>query len=82
MPGIHELGFLLAVVVDDRLAIRLPLAFLDNCFVAGLVLLDYCCSVAISLAVAVMLAYRHSGSGWANSDTDADIFGACGHCAP
>jgi hypothetical protein len=72
-------SFLIAVVVDDHLAIRFPVAFLDDCFVAGLVLLDYGCSVAVS--VSVIRANRYSGSGWANSDTDADIFGACGRCA-
>jgi hypothetical protein len=29
----------------------------------------------------VILTYGHPGSSWANSDTDADIFGTCGHCA-
>lgn len=63
--------FLIAVAVDNHLAIRFPLALLDDRSVAGLVLLDYGCSVAIS--VAMILAYRYSGSDWANSDPNADI---------
>jgi hypothetical protein len=74
--------FLIAVVIDDHLAIGFPLALLDDCClaVAGLVLLDYGCSFAISIPVAVIWAYRHPGSNWTNSDTYADILRACGHC--
>src|ERR1700738_2874357 len=72
--------FLIAIAVDDHLTIRFPVALLDDCCLAGLVLLDYGCSFAISVAVAVIGAHRHSGSNWANSDTDADILRACGHC--
>ena len=39
-----------------------------------LALLDYGRLVAVS----VIRAYRHSGSDWANSDTDTDIFRSCG----
>jgi hypothetical protein len=68
--------FLIAVAVDNHLAIRFPLALLDDrCFAwLALTLLDYGCSVAIS--VAMIRAYRYSGSDWANSDPNADILRA------
>ena len=45
-------------------------------------LLDYRGSFALSVAVDVpaIRAYRHSGSCWANSNTDANFFGAGRHC--
>src|SRR5258705_947350 len=77
-------NFLVAIAIDDYLAIGFPLALLDGCCiaVAGLVLFDYSCSFAISVAVdvATIRAYCHSRSGRANSDTDANFLGACGHC--
>jgi hypothetical protein len=74
--------FLITIAVDVHLTIRFSLALLDDCrvAVARLVLLDNGCSVAIAISVAVIRAYRHSGSRRANSDTDADILCACGHC--
>jgi hypothetical protein len=76
--------FLIAIAINDHLAIGFPLALLYDCClaVAGLVLLDYGCSFAISVAVdvAAIRAYCHSRSGRANSDTDANFLGACGHC--
>jgi hypothetical protein len=75
---------LIAIVIDDHLAIGFPFALLDHCCiaVARLVLLDYGCSFAIPVAVdvAMIRAYCHSRSGGANSDTDANFLGACGHC--
>src|SRR5450631_3344708 len=78
--GGHVIPFLIAVAVDDHLAIRFPLALLDDrCFAwLALALLDHGRSFAIS--VAVIGAYRHSGSDRANSHTNADILRACGHC--
>src|SRR5258705_11564897 len=77
--------FLVAIAIDDYLAIGFPLALLDDCCsaVAGLVLFDYSCSFAISVAVdvAAIRAYCHSGSGRATSDTDAIFLCACGHCS-
>jgi len=71
---------LIAVAVDDHLAIRFPVALLDDrCFAwLALALPDHGCTFAISIAV--ILTYRHSGSNRASSDTYADIFRACGHC--
>jgi hypothetical protein len=57
-----------AVVIDDHLAIRFPLA-----------LLDYGCLV-VAISVTMILADGHPSSNWANSDADTDIFRACGHC--
>src|SRR3979490_1067009 len=53
---------LIAVAVDDHLAIRFPVALLDDrCFAwLAFTLLDHGCSFAIS--VAVILTYRHPGS--------------------
>ena len=75
-------SFLIAVAVDDHLTIRFPVALLDDGCVAGLVLLDYGCSFAISVAVdiAAIRAYCHSRSGRANPYTDTNFLGACGHC--
>jgi hypothetical protein len=72
---------LIVIVIDNHLAIRFPVAIAilsDHCRVAGLVLLDYRRSVAISLAV--ILANRHTGSNRANANSDADIFRACRYC--
>jgi hypothetical protein len=54
--------FLIAVAVDYHLAIRFPVALLDDrCFAwLALALFDYGRSVAIS--VAMILTYRHCGS--------------------
>jgi hypothetical protein len=72
---------LIAVAVDDDLAIRFPVSLLDDRCIAwfALALLDHGCSIAIS--VAVTLTYGHPSSGRANSnaDTDTDFFRACGH---
>jgi hypothetical protein len=56
----HVFPLLIAVALDDHLAIRFPLAFPDDRCFAWLALLDYGRSFAIS--VAVIRAYRHSGS--------------------
>ena len=60
--GSHVIPFLIAVAVDDHLAIRFPVALLDDrCFAwLALALFDYGRSVAIS--VAMILTYRHCGS--------------------
>jgi hypothetical protein len=65
--------FLIAVALDDHLTIRFTLAFPDDrCFAwLALALPDYRRSFAIS--VAVIRAYRHSGSDRADSDTNSDI---------
>ena len=77
----HVIPFLIAVAFNDHLAIRFPLALLDDrCFARlALALLDYGRSFPIS--VAVIRAYRHSGSDRANSDTHADLLRACGTAA-
>ena len=54
MPGRPGRLFLVAIPVDDHFAIRFPLALLDHRCVAGLVLLDYGCSFALSVAVAMI----------------------------
>jgi hypothetical protein len=71
---------LIAVAVDDHLAIRFPVALLDDrCFARlALALLDYGRSFAIS--VAVIRAYRHSGSNGTHSDTNTDFFRARRYC--
>src|SRR5450631_1586541 len=76
----HVIPFLIAVAFNDHLAIRFPLALLDDrCFARlALALLDYGRSFPIS--VAVIRAYCHSGPDRANSDTNAHILRACGHC--
>src|SRR6202795_2072376 len=76
----HVFPLLIAVALDDHLAIRFPLAFPDDrCFAwLALALLDYGRSFAIS--VAVIRAYRHSGSDWAHSDTNTDLFRARRYC--
>jgi hypothetical protein len=76
----HVIPLLIAVAVDDHLAIRFPVALLDDrCFAwLALALLDYGRSFAIS--VAVIRAYRHSGSNRTNSDTNTDFFRACRYC--
>jgi hypothetical protein len=69
------------IVIDNHLAIRFPVAIAilsDHCCVTGLVLLDYGCSVAISLAV--VRTNRHTGSNRANANANTDIFRTCGHC--
>src|SRR6266850_194734 len=73
-------SLLIAVAVDDHLAIRFPVALLDDrCFVGlALALLDYGRSFAIS--VAVIRAYRHSGSNRTNSDANTDFFRARRYC--
>jgi len=70
---------LIAVAVDDDLAIRFPVSLLDDRCIAwlALALLDHGCSIAIS--VAVTLTYSHPSSGRANSNADTDFFRACGH---
>jgi len=70
---------LIAVAVDDDLAIRFPVSLLDDRCIAwfALALLDHGCSIAIS--VAVTLTYGHPSSGRANSNADTDFFRACGH---
>ena len=62
--------FLVAVALDDHLAIRFPVALPDDrCFAwLALAFLDYGRSFAISIAV--IRAYRHSGSDRADSDTN------------
>src|ERR1700704_1094221 len=76
----HVFPLLIAVALDDHLAIRFPLAFPDDrCFAwLALALLDYGRSFAIS--VAVIRAYRHSGADWAHSDTNTDLFRARRYC--
>ena len=61
-------------------AIRFPVSLLDDRCIAwfALALLDYSCSIAVS--VAVILTYGHPGSGRANSNADTDFFRARGHC--
>jgi hypothetical protein len=75
-------SILVPVAVDDHLAIRLSLSLLDHRGVAGLVLLDYGGSLAISVTVEVppIRTYRHARSCWANSDTHSNLFRACGYC--
>src|SRR5882672_12461495 len=76
----HVFPLLIAVALDDHLAIRFPLAFPDDrCFAwLALALLDYGRSFPIS--VAVIRAYRHSGSDRAHSDTNPDLFRARRYC--
>jgi len=71
---------LIAVAVDDDLAIRFPVSLLDDRCIAwfALALLDHGCSIAIP--VAVILTYRHPSSGRTNSNADTDFFSGCGHC--
>jgi hypothetical protein len=69
----------IAVAVDDHLAIRFPVALFDDRRFArlALALLYYGRSFAIS--VAVIRAYRHSGSN-RTSDTNTDFFRARRYC--
>src|SRR5512133_2142041 len=76
----HVIPFLVAVALDDHLAIRFPVALPDDrCFAwLALAFLDYGRSFAIS--VAVIRAYRHSGSDRADSDTNTDLSRARRYC--
>jgi hypothetical protein len=69
------------IVIDDHLAIRLPVVvaiLTDYRCVARLALLDYGRSVTISFVV--ILTNRNAGSNRTNANSDADIFRSCGHC--
>ena len=76
----HAIPFLVAVALDDHLAIRFPVALPDDrCFARlALAFPNYGRSFAIS--VAVIRTYRHSGSDRANSDTNADLSRARRYC--
>jgi hypothetical protein len=69
---------LVAIVIDDDFAIRLPLAFLDDRGVTGFAFLDDGCSLTISIAV--VRAYSDAGSNWANSDPNANLLRARRYC--
>jgi hypothetical protein len=58
---------LIAVAVDDHLAIRFPVALLDH-------------GRSFAILIAVIRAYRHSGSNRTNSDTNTDFFRARRYC--
>src|SRR3954452_2524207 len=76
----HVIPFLVAVALDDHLAIRFPVALPDDrCFAwLALAFLDYGRSFAIS--VAVIRAYCHSGPDRADSDTNTDLSRARRYC--
>jgi hypothetical protein len=71
---------LIAVAFDDHLAIRFPVALPDDRRFARLALAlpDYGRSFPISIAV--IRAYRHSGSNRTHSDTNTDFFRARWYC--
>jgi hypothetical protein len=65
-------------VIDDHLAIRFSLSFLDDRGVVGFTLLDNGGSLAVSIAM--VRAYCDSGPNRANADTDANILRARWYC--